>query len=119
MLLRPYLVAAGVVAAVALTAAPAVASSAPSTTDTPAPATTSPAPAKGSAPIEIRGPEGVCFVVEKDQQGVRVVKKVAQKSKQSTAECLRALKSELPVTVPQGAPETGGGGMAAEVGSWN
>jgi hypothetical protein len=46
LLLRPYLVAAGVVAAVALTAAPAVA-------------------------------------------------------------------------VPQGAPETGGGGMAAEVGSWN
>ena len=117
MLLRHCLVVSGVAAAVALTAVPATAASAPSTPDTPVPApTTSSAPA---VPTVVRGPEGVCFTVVKEKGAVRVVRKAAPKSKQEAVECKRALQNALGVAVPQGAPETGGGGMAAEVSSWN
>jgi hypothetical protein len=112
LLFRPYLAGVGVAAIVVLSAAvPAVAAS-PTTTSPVAAPTTTAAPTKDL-------PKACPFVV-KVKDGKREIVKVAAPVKAGnpriTAAC-RALATGG-LGVPKGAPETGGGGMAAEVSSW-
>ncbi|HEY3753163.1 MAG TPA: hypothetical protein VGL80_28570 [Pseudonocardiaceae bacterium] len=104
MRFRPYLAVAGCAAAVVLaTAVPAMAASAPSTTAT--------APTRDSQPLPVKCPA--------DAAGVKVaIAKAAKDGKRvDIVEACRQLL-EKSGAIPKGAPETGGGGMAAEVGSW-
>jgi hypothetical protein len=116
LLFRPYLAGVGVAAIVVLSAAvPAVAAS---------PTTTSPVATQTAAPTTTAPPTKdlpkACPFVVKVKDGKRQVVKVAAPVKAGnpriTAAC-RALAAGG-LGVPKGAPETGGGGMAAEVSSW-
>jgi hypothetical protein len=102
---RPYLAVVGCAAAIVLgTAVPAVAASAPSTT------AVAPAPTRDSEPEIVK-----CASATTDAEAKAAAAKARPGS--SAAEVCRQLLEKRDV-LPAGAPETGGGGMAAEVGSW-
>jgi hypothetical protein len=76
-----------------------------------APSTTATAPTRDSQPLPVKCPA--------DAAGVKVaIAKAAKDGKRvDIVEACRQLL-EKSGAIPKGAPETGGGGMAAEVGSW-
>lgn len=110
MLSRRYLAAAVLASGLALTAAvPAVAAVA-----TPEP-TPSPAPSK-----VIKMPDGtVCaYVIPPSGRGVVKLQPAPVQAPQQAQACRKLVAGQLALPYPKGAPQTGGGGMAAEVSSW-
>lgn len=115
MLSRRFIAAAVLATGLAVTAAvPAVAAtSAPSTS------TQTPSPAPGKV-VKV-APDLAC-VISVDRSGKRTIEIKPATSAPSTAkqaeECKALLARRAALPVPKGAPQTGGGGMAAEVSSW-
>jgi glucose/arabinose dehydrogenase len=122
LLSRRYLAAAVLAAGLATAAVPAVAAT-PSTTPSPtatasqsaAPTKTAPAPVKA-----IKLPNGLECVISVDRSGRGVVeiKPGTKVSAADAAVCRKLLAAKGQLPFPKGAPQTGGGGMAAEVSSW-
>ena len=107
MRFRPYLAVAGCAAAFVLaTAVPAVAASAPPTTTAPVAA-----PTRDAQPLPVKCPGDPVRVK------VAIAKAAKEGKRVDIIEACRQLL-EKSGAIPKGAPETGGGGMAAEVGSW-
>lgn len=130
MLSRRYLAAAVLATGLVTAAVPAFAAT-PTPTPTPTNSPTaapsqSPAPAAststaGAVPEKvILLPGGKRCVITVDETGKRaiVAKGSAQMSAVDRAECEKLLSVRLTKPYPKGAPQTGGGGMAAEVSSW-
>ena len=115
MLSRPILACAGVLAALVLAAGPAVAAT-PSTTATAAPSTTATtAPPTTAKPVDAK-----CAALT-EQQAIAIKRgaKPTTVKLPSGIDCKALLIKERGLPFPKGAPQTGGGGMAAEVSSWH
>jgi hypothetical protein len=107
LLSRPILACAGVLAALVLAAGPAVAA-------TPSTATTAP-------PTTAKPVDATCAALT-EQQAIAIkrgAKPTVVVGKSGTPDCRALLIKERGLPFPKGAPETGGGGMAAEVSSWH
>jgi hypothetical protein len=132
LLSRPYLACIGAAAALVLAAGPAVAAT--TTSPTAAPSTTvsskpvAVAPTK--SPVAISCPP-IAAVTSNGQQEVFVIEPTSGSKTRTTitlpaqanklpgsAACQELLRRKLALGFPKGAPQTGGGGRAAEVGSW-
>ena len=108
MLSRRYLAAVVLAGGLAATAVvPAVAAA----------ATPEPTPPPGPVKV-IKTPNGLACVVTAD--GKVVIKSTAAQAAQAAAQavCRKAMAGQVALPFPKGAPQTGGGGMAAEVSSW-
>jgi hypothetical protein len=106
---RPYLAVVGCAAAVVLaTAVPAVAASAPPTTTAPVAA-----PTRDSQPLPVKCPADAASAA---RVKVAIAKAAKDGKRVDIVEACQLLEKRG--AIPKGAPETGGGGMAAEVGSW-
>ena len=115
MLSRRYLAAAVLAGGLAATAVvPAVAAA----------ATPEPTPPPGPVKV-IKTPNGLACVVTANGQVVIKPSTAAQAAEAAKAgeaaqqaECRKAMAGQVALPFPKGAPQTGGGGMAAEVSSW-
>ncbi|HVV22751.1 MAG TPA: hypothetical protein VHF06_25165 [Pseudonocardiaceae bacterium] len=129
MLSRRYLAAAVLATGLVTAAVPAFAAS-PNPTNPANPTAAAPsrsaAPANptsttGAAPEKvIKLPDGNRCVITVDKSGKPTIvpKGRAQMSAVDRAECEKLMSVRLTKPYPKGAPQTGGGGMAAEVSSW-
>jgi hypothetical protein len=123
LLSRPILACAGVLAALVLAAGPAVAAT-PSTTATAAPSTTAtaaPSTTATTAPPTTAKPVDAKCAALTEQQAIAIKRgtKPTTVKLPSGIDCKALLIKERGLPFPKGAPQTGGGGMAAEVSSWH
>lgn len=111
MLVRPSLLVLGCAAALAVTAAtPAVAATGPST------------PTAAPKTVTITVPCPPPTAAGRNDKAIQVTEIIASAKGSGRSDpplkCSQLLERVVDPTLPKGAPETGGGGMAAEVGSW-
>jgi hypothetical protein len=109
LLSRRYLAAAVLAGGLAATAVvPAVAAA----------ATPEPTPPPGPVKV-IKTPNGLaCVVTANGQVVIKPTTAVQAAEAAKQAECRKAMAGQVALPFPKGAPQTGGGGMAAEVSSW-
>ncbi len=129
MLSRRYLATAVLLGGLAATAVVPAVAAASTPSDAPPTATVSSTPTAGSpsaqapsqAPAGVvstpKGP-GCAYVNSADgRQVIQMLPSTGQTAARQAAECAELLKRGAK-GLPKGAPQTGGGGMAAEVSSW-
>lgn len=124
---RKYVVAVGLAAGLMFAggglavAAPSQSASAPATTTVAAPTTAvSVKPVPPAKPTATKDPIGASGV-----PSIEVCKKIAAQTKDAkqadriVQACIAKFKAGQIRVIPKGAPQTGGGGMAAVVSTWN